>query len=247
MPAASTTEALLAARARPVGRVAMYQSWRDLLFLHWSFDPDLIQRTLPEGLTVDTFGGKAWIGIVPFFMRNVRHRWSPALPGVSNFQEVNVRTYAVDRAGTPGVWFYSLDANCWPAVQVARRWFRLPYRWSTMNYALAERRLSYSSHLRGHPDESKSRFEYHLLDKVAPAEPGTLEFFLIERYVLFARRRRGQIATGRVSHSPYQIAPAVVGAWDSKLFGLGELPLPPGEFEHACYSPGVDVEVFGLS
>jgi uncharacterized protein YqjF (DUF2071 family) len=247
MPAASTTDALLAARTRPAGRVAMYQSWRDLLFLHWSFDPELIQKTLPDGLTVDTFDGKAWVGIVPFFMRNVRHRWTPTFPGLSNFQEINVRTYAVVRDGTPGVWFYSLDANCWPAVQVARRWFRLPYRWSTMTHALAERRLSYSSHLRGRPAETKSSFEYHLLESVAPAEPGTLEFFLIERYVLFAVRRRGVIATGRVAHHPYQIAQAVVDAWDSNLFGLGELPLPAGDFEHACYSPGVDVEVFGLT
>ncbi len=247
MPAASTTEALLAARARPPGRIAMRHSWRDLLFLHWSFDPDVIQRTLPEGLTVDTFDGRAWVGVVPFFMRNVRPWWFTSVPGLSNFQELNLRTYAVDRNGTPGVWFYSLDANCWPAVQIARRWFNLPYRWSNMKYQSSDKRLTYSSHLRGRPVETKCSYHYDRIDSVQPAAPGTLEFFLIERYVLFSLRRSGVIATGRVWHQPYSIAPAVVDTWDAKLFSLGDLPVPEGEFANAYYSPGVDVEVFALT
>lgn len=246
MPAASTSDALLAARARPEGRPVMFHTWRDLLFLHWSFDPEIIQRTLPEGLTVDTFDGKAWVGIVPFFMRNIRRRGFPKLPWMSNFQEVNLRTYAVDRDGVPGVWFYSLDANSWPIVQVARHWFNLPYRWAAMSHESAGNRLTYSSRLRKRAFETGSRYQYDLIPEVRPAAPGTLEFFLIERYVLFSVRRSGKIATGRVWHSPYQIVPAVVSSWDAKLFSLGELPVPEGEFANAFYSPGVDVEVFGL-
>lgn len=62
----------LAARARPAGRPVMYQQWRDLLFLHWEYDVAAIQATLPDGLFVDTFGGKAYLGIVPFSIRRIR-------------------------------------------------------------------------------------------------------------------------------------------------------------------------------
>jgi hypothetical protein len=78
-----------------------------------------IQATLPEGLFVDTFGGTAYLGIVPFFMRNIRPRCLPAVPGISNFMELNLRTCVFDRSGVPGVWFYSLDANQWLAVRIA--------------------------------------------------------------------------------------------------------------------------------
>jgi uncharacterized protein len=62
----------LAVRTRPAGRKpVMHQRWEDLLFLHWSYDPLAIQSTLPSGLAVDTFEGKAFVGIVPFFMRDV--------------------------------------------------------------------------------------------------------------------------------------------------------------------------------
>ena len=76
----------------------MYQRWRDLLFLHWEYPAAAIQETLPDGLFVDTFGGKAYLGIVPFFMKNIRPVFLPAVPGLSNFMEVNVRTYVYDRA-----------------------------------------------------------------------------------------------------------------------------------------------------
>ena len=50
----------------------MFQTWDDLLFLHWDVDPDQLQRTLPDGLKVDTFEGKAYLGIIPFYMKNIR-------------------------------------------------------------------------------------------------------------------------------------------------------------------------------
>ncbi len=119
-------------RTRPDASPVMYQSWRDLLFLHWEWDADDIQRSLPSGLRVDRHDGRCYLGVVPFKMRRVRPRFVPPMPGVSDFLELNFRTYAYDASGTPGVWFYSLDANQRLAVAVARRFFHLPYHWARM-------------------------------------------------------------------------------------------------------------------
>ena len=81
---------------------------------------------------MDRFGAKAFLGVVPFFMRNIRPRFLPAVPGISHFMEMNLRTYVHDRTGVPGVWFYSLDANQWLAVEIARRFFHLPYEHAAM-------------------------------------------------------------------------------------------------------------------
>ena len=108
-----------------VDKPVMRQRWERLTFLHWSYDPDAVQRLLPGGLTVDTFGGAAWVGLVPFFMR-VHTPGDHGAPWVSNFCETNVRTYALDREGRPGIWFLSLDAARLGAVAVARASYQLP-------------------------------------------------------------------------------------------------------------------------
>ena len=115
-------------RPETAGPVVMWQRWDDLLFLHWEFDPRVIQATLPPGLTVDTHAGRAWVGVVPFRMAAVRPRVLPPVPGLSWFWELNVRTYVRDVRGRPGVWFYSLDCDQPLACAIARRFFHLNYR-----------------------------------------------------------------------------------------------------------------------
>jgi uncharacterized protein YqjF (DUF2071 family) len=245
----STVAALLAERERPAGRAAMYQRWRNLLFLHWRWDAAAIQRTLPAGLTVDTFEGRAWLGIVPFFMRGVRPAWCPPVPGISDFLELNVRTYVVDARGRPGVWFYSLDANQWLAVKLARSSFHLPYEHARMSARVEDSSGLTDYRVRRRGAEAGSRFHYGLA-AAAPtvaATPGTLEFFLVERYRLFAHdSRRGRLYSGRVYHSPYQMGPADVRAWDDAPLRLDGFESPGRLPDHACYAPGVDVDVFPL-
>ena len=114
-----------------VDKPVMRQRWERLAFLHWPYDPADVQRLLPAGLTVDTFDGNAWVGLVPFFMR-VHTPGDRGVPWVSNFCETNVRTYARDREGRAGIWFLSLDAARLGAVAVARASYQLPYFWSSM-------------------------------------------------------------------------------------------------------------------
>src|SRR5437763_5271452 len=116
----------------------IYQRWESLLFLHWRLPAARIQATLPQELTVDTFNGDAFIGVVPFFMRNVRPVGLPTMPWISDFQELNVRTYVFDPNGTPGVWFYSLDCNQPLAVIAARALTGLEYRNAEMSAMTGE-------------------------------------------------------------------------------------------------------------
>lgn len=241
----------LAMRTRPVGRPpVMHQRWQDLLFLHWSYDPSDVQSTLPGGLTIDTFDGKAWVGIVPFFMRDVRPSFCPPLAGVSSFLEMNVRTYVYDQSGVPGVWFYSLDANQWLAVRAARRFFHLPYFESRMKADKDPKtsEIRYMSHRRGTQDDVISSFRYRPRGSTRLAERGTLEFFLIERYVLFTvLAGRPQPWSCRVHHQPYPLMDVEVSEWDEVPLALAGLKRNARGADHTVMSPGVGVEVFALT
>lgn len=246
-----TMEQRLAAR-QPDGRtaLAMHQEWRNLLFLHWRVEPELLQPTLPAGLHIDTHDGSAWLAIVPFFMANVRPRGFPALPFFSNFLELNVRTYVHDDKGVPGVWFYSLDCNRALAVKIGRDKFKLPYCHARMKAAVTDdiqytcrRDEKYGGTPPG--DFRLSVYRYRGTGEKRIAEPGSLEFFLLERYYLFAGNN-GTLCRGQVAHEPYAVKDAAVETFDTIPICLDDLPLPSTPPDHQCYSDGVKVDVYAL-
>lgn len=230
---------------RPKGRALMYQEWHDLLFVHYSVDPAIIQTLLPAGLTVDTYpdakgAEKAWIGIVPFGMRGIRPVGLPPLPWISTFLETNVRTY-VHRAGKdPGVWFFSLDAARWLACQVARATYDLPYHHALMKQDRDGQKISYRmGRTRNGPGLAA---EYEIGEPIEVL-PGSFEFWLVERYRLYSSGPSG-LRTSMVHHEPYPVHSAKLLHLETTLPSAVGLPtLPP---QHVCYSPGVKVEVFGL-
>lgn len=231
----------LAARERPTGSAVLQMRWSELLFLHWAWDPEEIQRTLPAGLQVDNFEGSAWLGIVPFFMRWVHPRGLPCLPGLSDFLELNVRTYVYDTNGVPGVWFYSLACNQPVAVELARRFFHLNYVHARMQ---AERRLvglHYAADRKG-----PAVYLYRPLGSTQLAIPGSLEFFLLERYLLFSANRRGRIFSGRVHHQPYVYSQADVKKWSFLPAAEDGFADPGREPDHICTSRMVEVEAWPI-
>ena len=103
------------------------QTWTRLAFVHWEIDARWVQERLPPGLTVDTWGSKAWLALVPFQMHGIAPRGLPPLPGLSAFPEINLRTYVTD-GRKPGIWFYSLDIDKTLPAWLAQTLFALPYR-----------------------------------------------------------------------------------------------------------------------
>ena len=241
---APTTEQRLAVRQRPPGRSVMRQHWRGLLFLHWPVDASLIADRLPPGLHVDTFDGQAWIGVVPFFMDQVRPSYLPPVPRLSWFQELNVRTYVHDDQGNPGVWFFSLDCNQAIAVEIARRAFHLPYEHAAMKHRINDRNVHYESQRKS--GSSTAVFDYTLPEDTRIAEEKSLEWFLAERYLLFSANPRGELFSGQVHHSPYEIASSSCETWSAEPlkwngFDIGDAP--PSSILTA---KTVDVSVFPL-
>ena len=211
-------------------------------------DQEIKALGLPEGLFVDTFGGKAYLGVVPFFMQNIRPRFLPSVPGISDFMEMNLRTYVHDRAGVPGVWFYSLDANQWLAVKIAHRFFHLPYEHAEMkSRRTAEGRIRYESLRTGaRANGARCVFEYAPGADLQQAKPGSLEFFLIERYRLYSSAPNG-LQRGAVFHEPYPLCRADVTAWDENLLPLNGFTPTGRPPDHVIMSRGVDVTIFPLT
>jgi len=229
---------------KPIG----YQSWHDLLFVHWRIPADVCQRLLPSGLVVDTWQGDAWVGLVAFHMSGVRPYWSPPIPYLSRFPETNVRTYVRCGAGEPGVWFFSLEAARLPAVLIARWGWQLNYRWSRMRVDRQADHASYVTRRWLQPNagaKMTAKITAEVATEIHTAQPATLDDFLVERYVFYNVGRRGRLFQGRVRHRPYPLVGARLKTLDETLLVANGLTVA-GPPEHVVFSPGVDVEIVGL-
>jgi uncharacterized protein YqjF (DUF2071 family) len=186
----------------------MAQRWHELLFAHWPMPVSAVRALIPARLTLDTFEGQAWLGVIPFHMSGVRLRGTPALPFVSAFPELNVRTYVVC-GEKRGAWFFSLDAGNALAVAVARAWFHLPYYRARMRVTRDGDWIEYRSE-RTHSGAPAAELalRYRPRGTAREPEPGSLEHWLTERYCLYAVDGHGQMFRGEIHHPAWKLSSA---------------------------------------
>lgn len=191
---------------------SMTQTWHDLVFAHWPVAVGQLRPLIPPGLQIDTYEGQAWIGVVPFRMSGVRPRLLPAVPWLSAFPELNVRTY-VTADDKPGVWFFSLEAANPVAVAVARRWYLLPYFYARMSCRAEGAGIVYTSQ-RIHRGAPMANFggQYVPTGEIFHARHGSLEYWLTERYCLYVADAQQRLYRGEIDHPPWplQLAEATI-------------------------------------
>jgi uncharacterized protein YqjF (DUF2071 family) len=200
--------------------------WHDLLFCHWPIPPAVLRPFIPPALEIDTFDGQAWIGVVPFHMTGVRPRFVPALPGLSAFAEINVRTY-VTTGGKPGVWFLSLDAAHRLAVWGARLTFHLPYYYARISVRENQGRFSYES-CRCHRGGGEAQFAavYGPTGEPYQSSRGSIDHWLTERYCLYAEDRQGRVFRGEIHHNHWPLQPAAAEIQSNTMIAPLGIELP---------------------
>jgi uncharacterized protein len=180
----------------------MTQSSNDLLFAHWRVDASQMRRAVPDVFDLDLSDDEAWLGVVPFYMTNVGVRAVPALPWLSAFPELNVRTY-VRVSDRPGVYFFSPDAVRRLAVAAARALLNLPYYAAVMSVQRRNAAVHYHSARRSGRAEFSAIYEP--VSAPFAASPGSVEYFLTERYCLYHHDRRGRPYRLEIHHRPWSL------------------------------------------
>lgn len=203
----------------------MTQTWHDLLFAHWPVDPRILREWVPSAFALDLFEGVGWVGIVPFHMTNVAPRGVPSLPWISEFPELNVRTY-VRVHDRPGIYFFSLDAGSTLAVQAARTLLNLPYFFASMTVRLQAGGLEFESRRQDNPPDARLSATYGPVGTRFQAINGTLEYFLTERYCLYNLDHQGAAYRMEIHHPPWPLQAADAEFAHNTMADAAGLPLP---------------------
>jgi hypothetical protein len=213
------------------------QSWRDLAFIHYRVDSASLRPLLPGGIRLQEFEGSAWVALVPFRMQGVMLRPLPDLPHFSRFPELNLRTY-VEADGKPGVWFFSLDADSWPAVLGGRLLYGVPYFHARITQGLSGGWFEYSC-VRAN-GAAVFRGRYRPISGPFYPRPGSFEHWAAERYCLYANPGRRGIVRIEVHHPPWPLHQAKVEISESTV--MDAAGISPADQEPRChFSPGVEV------
>ncbi len=227
-------------RARPTGSPIMHQTWQNLLFLHWPIDPALLRPHIPMRLELDTFDGKAWIGITPFEMTDVHLTGIPPIPGLASLLELNVRTY-VHLNGKPGVWFFSLDASKLLPALAARVLYMLPYYTAEMkSLQNVDEHQFFSKRTVGPAAEFQARWRTGM--RLRDPDAHSLAFFLVERYALFAGSSEN-LTMSRIYHHPWILDEVPEVEYRSSMVAALNLP-EPDTTPLAHFSKSLSVEIW---
>lgn len=227
----------------PSRKHTLSQEWRELTFMHWEVDIVKLQAHLPAGLEVDTYGGKAYVGIVPFIMENVRPTWFFSTPFISTFPEFNIRTY-VTKDGIPGVYFLTLEAKSMVTCIYAPKAYGLPYRYAKAKVRKDGNNIQWNSSRKDGKLNLIGNTE--ITGEQTQAKPGTLEEFLFERYSLYTNKN-GKVMRGYTHHKKWDFQDAKVTVTENSLtksFDLGIKNLLEPDFVH--FSPGVRVRTYSI-
>ena len=220
----------------PVKRPVMYQNWESLTFLHWRVSPEVVRGPLPRGLELDTYDGSAWVGLTPFLLTGLRPPGMPAVPLISRFPEMNVRTYVRGPDGERGIWFFSLEADRLAAVAGARLAYRLPYRWAEMRVRRDSDEVTYRS--RRHFGSGEADIAVRIGTAIRPNEH---ELFLTARFRLYTLIA-GRLSFAQVDHPPWPLHAARLERFHETVIEHSGLPRMTGQ-PLVHYSPGVHVRV----
>lgn len=161
---------------RPVAELVC----RDVLFAHWPIDADYLRSVVPSQLTIETFDGTAWVGIIVVDIAEAHVQRLPVRPSLSS---INLRTY-VSLDGESGVYFISLEVDERFSAWIARNGFGVPYNWANINLEKHDGEIQITSQRRDrrtNPARFEATYRPNLSVEPAEAPSDSIEEFLIER------------------------------------------------------------------
>jgi uncharacterized protein len=226
----------------PVRWPVMYQTWTWISFLHWSYPPEVVQRLLPPSLAAHTFDDRAWVGLTPFLLEDLRTPVAPAPPWFTSFPETNVRTYVRGPDGREGLWFLSLDAGRLEPVLAARSAYALPYMWAEMAVERDGAIVRYRGRRRWPgPTPAVSRIAVEVGGPLEAEALRELDNYLTDRWQLYTTLGP-VLARSNVDHEPWPLYRATVRELDANLVTAAGLHAPQGD-PVVHWSPGVRTRI----
>jgi uncharacterized protein len=216
--------------ALPVGHWKYYQEWNNALFFHWTIPFDILRKCVPENFNIDTFEGNCYVSLVAFTMQKIRPRYLPSISFISDFDEVNLRTY-IDNDNKKGVYFLNIEAEKKLSIFIAKSLSGLPYE--KANIKRADKRYTSTNSKKGFYLDTEFEIEQQLEQKTK------LDEWLTERYCLYLDKDN-ELFRYDIHHKEWNIRKVEIKRL-SLNYKVGDINLADKQPVLTHYSEGVKV------
>lgn len=207
-----------------------YQEWNRALFLHWTVPFKLLRKCVPSNLNLDTFQGKYYISLVAFTMEKIRPKFLPALSCISDFDEINIRTY-IDNGDKKGVYFLNIEARKTISAFIAKTISGLPYEKAKIN------RTEKTYHSTNAKKGFQLATEFEIKEIIA--NKTELDKWLTERYCLYLDQDN-ILYRYDIHHKEWEIKKVDIKHL-SVNYKIGEIDLDNRQPDLTHYSDGIKV------
>ena len=214
----------------PIGQWKYYQEWNNALFLHWTIPFDILRKYVPEQLHIDSYGGNYYISLVAFTMQKIRPKYLPAIKLISDFHEINLRTY-IDNGNKKGVYFLNIEAEKYLSAFVAKHLSGLPYEKSIIKRN--DKTYNSKNAIKNFVLNAEFEIKEKLLNK------SDLDKWLTERYCLYLDVNR-KIFRYDIHHKEWELKNVLIKNLQMD-YKIGDLNLSNKRPDLAHYSHGVKV------
>lgn len=214
----------------PKGNWMYYQEWNRALFLHWTVPFELLRKYVPSNLNLDTFDGECYISLVAFTMEKIRPKYLPSVSSVSDFDEINIRTY-IDNDNKKGVYFLNIEASKTISAFIAKAISGLPYEKANIKRS---QKSYYSNNLK---KGFKLNIEFEIKEIVN--NKTELDKWLTERYCLYLDQKN-ELYRYDIHHKEWEIKKVDIKSLCLN-YKIGEINLNNRQPNLIHYSEGIKV------
>ena len=214
----------------PKGNWIYYQEWNSVLFLHWVVPFELLRKSIPSNLNIDTFDGKCYVSLVAFTMEKIRPKFITSIAFISDFDEINIRTYT-ENDNKKGVYFLNIEAGKSISAFIAKVISGLPYEKANIKRT---KKLYNSNNLKKGFQLSA---EFEVKEEIS--NKTELDKWLTERYCLYLDHGN-ELYRYDIHHKEWEIKKVDIKSLNVN-YQIGEIALNERELNLTHYSEGIKV------
>lgn len=207
-----------------------YQEWNNVLFLHWKVPFEYLRKSVPQKLNIDIFNGSCYVSLLAFTMQKIRPRYLPSISFISDFEEINLRTY-VNNGNKPGVYFLNIEGGKSLSVFVAKLLSGLPYEKADI------KRSGKICSSKNHQKKFFFDTEFSINEKLQ--NKSRLDEWLTERYCLYLDYKN-DLYRYDIHHKEWEIKDVSIEGLNLNC-RIGDIDFSVNKPDIAHYSDGVKV------